>query len=772
MTEGRFPQPVRLECPGVYLLRFLLIPMTLLLTLAPFASGQETGGALPGDATGDEGNHPPARYVIEAIPDAIEGDTIELYKVRFRFAPEIRPSRVFLRGSFNNWNPIGDLMKGPDSGGAFELVQYVPPGFHDYLYVVDGVSVVHDGPPADTASTSPSGGDGFPGFVADNRFERVVLKKGDGTIFAEGLGLGPGATSVTRISLTTIDVATRVNRDDVDSASILFHSGGAEKRFPLRKSGKDDLFAYYRGEFPLGIAEEGWLGIQLYDGDSSRVITTTGLEESALLSRLLPVGPMHTPLVEVPEWVSSGIHYHLVPDIFCNGNRSNDPKRKKDRYGGDLEGVLEKLSWIADLGITAISFTPLHDSPSALRYDAGNFREVGSGIGGNEAFRLVVEEAHRLDIRLIVTLTLHSTSNEHYAFVDAIQKGGASEYSTWYEWNQWPIPKEFSQGDQPSDYYACFDLDGKVPSLNFDMAHPRAEEITIEKMRDAEVNESLLTEIDSTLDFWLTEMGVDGLVIDRPDQLPPWLNRHIREYAVRLQPDIYLASEGDGDQRETQYSSIFPLFDMMNGYLSGFETAGSFAEKIESNRGIRPSNLLRASTGLLFREGETPPDSQWNRKGFLVGYTHLLTSPGFPRIHGGDEIGFASGYAEGGDGAYPWDDLLEPSRLAIRDQLRRLIAIRQEHPALSGGEEKIILAEDHLLARACWKMDDALLVVLNAGEEPAEIEVLRSALPFEGGAPIELLTGQPVTTGGENDERFSLRIEGQSSAILHFPLED
>lgn len=755
-------------------MRSQLTPLALLLILAPYAIGQGLQEApTPDDDVAADSQV--VRYAVNASPRVAEADTLDLYKVRFRFAPEITPSQVYLRGSFSGWSPAGDRMSGPDPEGAFELVKFLPPGLHEYHYVVDGVSVVDSGPPADFGSASENGISGFPGLRADNRFEKVILQKGDGEFFAGGLGLGPGATSVTRISLETLALATRVNRGDVDSASILFRSAGIEQEYPLRESGQDSLFVYYRGEIQAGIGTEGRIGVRLHDGDSSRVVTTAGLERAAPLSRLLPVGPMHTPLLEVPAWVTSGVHYHIEPDLFRNGNGANDPKQKNERHGGDLEGVLEKLSWIDDLHVTAISFSPLHDSPSPLRFDSGDFRKVGSGIGGDKAFRLVVDEAHRRDIRVIVTITLHSTSDEHYAFTDALKKGGASEYSTWYEWRQWPIPKQFSGEQRPPDYYACLDEEGNVPSLNFDLAHSQNEEIHIENRRDAEVNESLLAEIDSTLLFWLTDMDVDGLILDDPARTPLWLNRHVREFTKRIKPDAYIAGHPPPDSHFKILKKCFDGvdYDLENGigqFLMG-GSAESFARWLASQEAIRPVNELRASSGRLSQNHRIRPATRWGPKGALIGYTHLLTSPGFPQIQWGDEIGMTGEESADDLSPYPWDNLLEPSRLAIRDQFRRLLSIRHDHPALAGGEERILLAEGSVLIRARLLEEDALLILLNAGENAAEIDVETAALPFAGGGPIELLTGLPVVVSRAG-ERFSIRLEGRSSAILHFPAGD
>ncbi|HEX9613859.1 MAG TPA: alpha-amylase family glycosyl hydrolase, partial [Bacteroidota bacterium] len=128
------------------------------------------------------------------------------------------------------------------------------------------------------------------------------------------------------------------------------------------------------------------------------------------------------PDVNVPSWAKSAVWYQIFPERFRNGDPSNDPKREDlvgswphefpanwqisnwtgdwyelqpwesadrgfyyhaqhRRYGGDLQGVIDKLDYLKDLGITAIYFNPLFESPSLHKYDAASFHHIDDNFG-------------------------------------------------------------------------------------------------------------------------------------------------------------------------------------------------------------------------------------------------------------------------------------------------------------------------------------------------------------------------------------------------------
>ncbi|MFW5709298.1 MAG: alpha-amylase family glycosyl hydrolase, partial [Chloroflexota bacterium] len=156
-----------------------------------------------------------------------------------------------------------------------------------------------------------------------------------------------------------------------------------------------------------------------------------------------------------PTWVSDAVFYQIFPDRFHNGDPSNDPQddeweyrghavRKRpwgelplkwerggslDFYGGDLQGITEKLDYLEALGINALYLTPIFSSLSNHRYNIDDFFNVDKHLGGNESLIALREATAQRGIRLILDVTPNHSSNTHEWFKQAQQDPNATTAS-------------------------------------------------------------------------------------------------------------------------------------------------------------------------------------------------------------------------------------------------------------------------------------------------------------------------------------------------------
>ena len=135
------------------------------------------------------------------------------------------------------------------------------------------------------------------------------------------------------------------------------------------------------------------------------------------------------------------------------------------RYGGDLQGVLNKLDYLKELGITAIYFNPLNDAPSLHKYDARNFRHIDVTFGpdprgdmeiiaseipddpttwkwtaADKMFLQVIEEAHKRNIKVVLDYSWNHTGVEFWAWKDVVKNQEQSKYKDWYIINSFDDP--------------------------------------------------------------------------------------------------------------------------------------------------------------------------------------------------------------------------------------------------------------------------------------------------------------------------------------------
>ncbi len=98
-----------------------------------------------------------------------------------------------------------------------------------------------------------------------------------------------------------------------------------------------------------------------------------------------PAGLRPPDRVQPPDWVADAVFYQIFPDRFANGNPANDPAgtrlwsdlpTRDSFFGGDLDGILDHLDHLADLGVTAIYLNPIFRAGTNHRYDTWDYLEV------------------------------------------------------------------------------------------------------------------------------------------------------------------------------------------------------------------------------------------------------------------------------------------------------------------------------------------------------------------------------------------------------------
>ena len=113
--------------------------------------------------------------------------------------------------------------------------------------------------------------------------------------------------------------------------------------------------------------------------------------------------------------------YHVFVDRFYPGG-GVDWLQTDDLNGfcgGTLWGIAEKLDYIADLGVTCLWLSPIFPSPTHHGYDATDLYHIEPRLGGDEALRALVAEAHERDIRVLLDFVCNHVSNEHPIFEEA-----------------------------------------------------------------------------------------------------------------------------------------------------------------------------------------------------------------------------------------------------------------------------------------------------------------------------------------------------------------
>jgi alpha-glucosidase len=196
-------------------------------------------------------------------------------------------------------------------------------------------------------------------------------------------------------------------------------------------------------------------------------------------------------------WWRDGIVYQIYPRSFADST--------KDGLG-DLPGITSKLDYLADLGMDAIWLSPIYPSPDKdFGYDVSNYVDIDPRFGSLADFDLLLSEAHRRDIRIILDLVLNHTSDEHSWFLES----RSSRDNPKADWYLWSLPQP--SGRLPNNWQSVFGGPAwtYVPERDqyyFHMFDPGQPDLN---WRHPEVRAAVL----DSVRFWL-ERGVDGFRLD------------------------------------------------------------------------------------------------------------------------------------------------------------------------------------------------------------------------------------------------------------------
>ena len=199
-----------------------------------------------------------------------------------------------------------------------------------------------------------------------------------------------------------------------------------------------------------------------------------------------------------PLWYKDAVIYELHVRAFCDSNGDGI---------GDFPGLVEKLDYLQDLGVTALWLLPFYPSPMRDDgYDISDYRDVNPAFGTLRDFKVFLREAHRRGLRVITELVINHTSDQHPWFQRARRAPKGSKLRDYYVWSDDPdrysdtriIFQDFESSnwtwDPIAEQYYWHRFYSHQPDLNFD-------------------NPVVQKEVIKTLDFWM-EMGIDGMRLD------------------------------------------------------------------------------------------------------------------------------------------------------------------------------------------------------------------------------------------------------------------
>lgn len=242
-------------------------------------------------------------------------------------------------------------------------------------------------------------------------------------------------------------------------------------------------------------------------------------------------------MFKAPQWVRNTVWYQIFPERFANGDPELNPEGTKtwdstvhpgrqDFYGGDLQGVLDHLDHLVDLGVNGIYFNPIFKAPSNHKYDTEDYFEIDPHFGDKKLFKKLVDEAHKRGIKVMLDAVFNHIGDQSPQWQDVIKNGKDSKYADWFHINKFPVSYTPTDNFEFSNdaTYETFDYTPHMPKLN--TANP-------------EVQEYLL----SIATYWIKEFDIDAWRLDVANEIDHHFWRKFHDATTALKPDFYILGE-------------------------------------------------------------------------------------------------------------------------------------------------------------------------------------------------------------------------------------
>ena len=200
----------------------------------------------------------------------------------------------------------------------------------------------------------------------------------------------------------------------------------------------------------------------------------------------------------VKKWWKEAIIYQIYPRSFYDSNGDGI---------GNLRGIIEKLDYLKDLGVTAIWCSPFYDSPNDDNgYDIRDYKKIMSEFGTMQDFDELLSEIHKRDMKLIIDLVVNHTSDEHEWFVEA-KKSKENPYHDYYIW------RDATDGGKtpPNNWISLF----KGSAWNYyESVDQWAMHLFSKKQMDLNWENERVRESVYEIMLWWLDKGIDGFRMD------------------------------------------------------------------------------------------------------------------------------------------------------------------------------------------------------------------------------------------------------------------
>ncbi len=699
-----------------------------------------TFGALPALASPKQ-----AAAAGQAVPETRQHE--------FLYHPAASVRSVAVAGAFNNWNMRANPMAADADGKTWRLTLRLPMGKHLYKFVVNGDTWVAD----PTAPVNPNDSNGNSVLLIVPADYSSPASPLDGVTAFSALQ-HPLSAPYLNYDRDQITLSLRARPNDLSRVSLRL----GDRLIPMSVVTADDIYAFYSVRVTWDRKSDLVYDFALADGPKSFDFGATGVAALRSATKFTLSATAFHPFA-VPDWVEKSVLYQIFPDRFANGEKANDPPNLtpwdarptgNSRFGGDAKGVSDHIPYLADLGISAIYFTPVYKSPSNHRYDIDDYRAIDPQFGTNAEFAALTRGLQARGIRTVMDFVFNHSSSSFGPFADVVRNGAASPYRHWYFIHSYPV-----QAKQPPNYEAFGGWWG-MPRLN------EANDATGAYMRDV-------------VAFWQKEIPLSGVRLDVADQLDQVFLRKLRTSVKELDPKVWIVGEtwGDasqwlaGDQWDASMNYPF-LFACVDYFADRKIDSTAFANQLMQLYHRYVPQVSRCEMNSLSTH-DTPrflTRCRGNQEMQRLAATLQLTWVGAPCIYYGEELGMEGGADPDNRRGMTWTNATDDNPML--QYYKKLVHLRNKSRALQSGDPTILETNDsaNTLAFSRTLGNEIAIVVLNRSDQRQTVKVrldLKTEQLLGKSGLVDALSGAMAVPSPNHT--LSITLEPLHAAILVQP---
>jgi glycosidase len=541
-------------------------------------------------------------------------------------------------------------------------------------------------------------------------------------------------------------------KNDLPPIMVIFRVGFKERFLIMEEASSNDEYTVYSVEYTPTSAGIHYYYFTVVCSEKRGFIKRKGCNEGVFGDGGMFQLTVYDKDFATPSFLKGGIMYQIFPDRFCKSGKPHDnipfdriihedwyelPRykpdesgaiRNNDYFGGDFEGIIQKLDYLKSLGVTCIYLNPIFEAHENHRYNTANYLKADPMLGTNEDFKRLCEKAHEAGIKVILDGVFSHTGADSIYFnkfgrYDSVGAYNSKEspYYSWYTFTNYP------------DSYECWWGFNTLPNVD-------------------ENNESYTKYIcgeGGVIDYWLS-LGADGFRLDVVDELPDEFLDNLRIAVKRNGSEKIIIGEvwedasnkiSYGIRRRyligSQLDSTmnYPFRDAIIGYILGMDskdfenrimtilenypkpTIDVLMNSLSTHDVERAINIFAVgscegkSRDWQAQRALSPEEYELGKKRLKCAMVLQFFLPGVPCVYYGDEAGLDGFKDPFNRKCYPWGredrELIEFTKL--------LAKIRRRCCLFAEGELKFLFSDNEIIvfSRICKEKNSGAVIILN-----------------------------------------------------------